>query len=687
VNSLYLVLDAAMMSGTEYLPSGPYVRGNPFTQLPLEHDSKTHLVGREAIVTPLASQMINGTSGIHLIVGESGAGRTSLLQCLSENDTRHIGSIWPSSDPTSRFLNEALVAFTKAFKVPPTPHAAANELTNHLNALQGPLPLIAFDYNTPSSEELQILIKSLLPVLKRMRAMVVFAVTPKQMEGWDISLHQSFDRMHSLTPLNQADIRKLIDYRMHTVSNETIVTNPSELTKLESFSGGNPTVIIRQLNHFLRYVQHPEKESSPDFLSIDVSTFPEISESESPARERFSATPQTIPSPKVSRPIFPSPNPSSSVKYEDEYDAWLQGSIIDSDSAEETKPAQKTYFEPIVDSLMLDDDDSMESGVGWDDEGVHFASRGGIDDFEGDPLYLDIEDEPAQIEPFAAWEKSDNEGLEEYNSLPLHTESVSGLDDSLEINPEIESPSLIEDDLPITYTKINDPIAEPLPPPKRGGLFSVAERSKEMKAQISANLPPNPPTSQIMGIDPLPIPKIIDPNSSKKSSPSFVETFDTTSPGDKISNQLPVDAMSSRPPDITSEGADLWVEAGSESTVSNPYERNPKSDSVPNVLPQDIVRGLNSFRSPRWDPDAPLRPERLKEVSDTDIVVLTAASTRNISPSDDALQARLQVGRSRLSQIFNDLRRHGFLSVRKEGRTRWYRMTAAASRLLTEVEE
>ena len=687
MNYLYLDLDAILMSGTEYLPSGPYVRGNPFTQLPLEHEIKTHLVGRESIVTPLVSQMINGTSGIHLIVGESGSGRTSLLQCLSENDSRHIGSIWPTSDPTSRFLDEALVAFTKVFKVPPTPHAVADELTKHLNGLQGPLPLIAFDYNTPGSEELQILIKSLLPVLKRMRAMVVFAVTPKQMEGWDNSLHQSFDKIHSLNALNQAQIRKLIDKRMGSVSHETIVTNPSELTKLESFSRGNPTVIIRQLSHYLRFLQHPEKESSPEFLSVDVSTFPEISESESPAREMFSATPQTIPSPEVSRPIFPSPNLPSPVKHEDEYDAWLQGSIIETVSSEETKPAQKTYFEPIVDSLMLDDDDSMESGVGWDDEGVHFASRGGIDDFEGDPLYLDIEDEPTQIEPFAAWEKDEIKESEESNSLPVLTDSVSDFGESLEIIPELEQYSSTEEDLPINYPQINDPIVDISPPPKRGGLFSVAERSKEMKARILADLPPNPPTSQIMGIDPLPIPKIINPNSSKKSPPSFVESFDTNSLDDRISHQLPVDDMSSRPPDITSEGADLWVEPGSESTVSNNYERIHKSDSAPNVLPQDIVRGLTSFRSPRWDPDYPLRPERLKEVSDTDIVVLTAAATRNISPSDNALQARLQVGRSRLSQIFNDLRRHGFLSVRKEGRTRWYRMTAAASRLLTEVEE
>lgn len=675
------------MSGTEYLPSGPYVRGNPFTQIPLEHESKTHLVGRESIVTPIASQMINGTSGIHLIVGESGSGRTSLLQCLSENDSRHIGSIWPSSDPVSRFLDEALVAFTKLFKVPPTPHAVANALTNHLNSLQGPLPLIAFDYNTPSSEELRILINSLLPVLKRMRAMVVFAVTPKQMYGWDNSLHESFDRIHSLNALNQSQIRQLIDNRMGTVSHETILTDPIELTKLESFSKGNPTLIIRQLNHYLRYLQHPEKETSPDFLSIDVSTFPQISESESSPREMFSAVPQSIPSPEVSRPIFPSPNPPSPVKHENEYDAWLQGSKIENDSSEEIQPPKKTYFDPIVDSLMLDDDDSMESEVGWDDEGVHFASRGGIDDFEGDPLYLDIEDEPAQLEPFAAWDKSKNVGLEEANSLPIVSESHSGSQDFLEMNNELDSLSFIEEDSSIYHSQINDHIVEPPPTPKRGGLFSVAERSKEMKARISANLPPNPPTSQIMGIDPLPIPKIIDPNSPKKSSPSFVETFDGNPSSDRISNHLPDYTMASRPPDISSEGADLWIEAGSESSTSNTYEPEQKSDSITHVMPQDIVKTLNSFRSPRWDPDSPLRPERLKEVSDMEIVVLTAAATRNVSPSDDALQAKLQVGRSRLSQIFNDLRRHGFLSVRKEGRTRWYRMTAAASRLLTEVEE
>ena len=216
--------------------------------------------------------------------------------------------------------------------------------------------------------------------------------------------------------------------------------------------------------------------------------------------------------------------------------------------------------------------------------------------------------------------------------------------------------------------------------------MGLAQRSKEMTVRIDANLPPNPPTSHQMGITPLPIPEVIDPYAPTDTSPSFVQPLDQNKSVMSSRSIMNIDPMVNRPPDITSEGADLWVESGTHSTV-NPVEIPHSSlPSKPIVSPTDVVRGLNALRSPRWDPDETLRPERLREVTDADVIVLTAAATRDISPSDDALQARLQVGRSRLSQIFNDLRRHGFLSVRKEGRTRWYRMTAAASQLLTEVE-
>ena len=687
MNRLYLDCNGELMSGAEYLPNGPLVKGNPFTLLPIEHEHKVLLVGREDIVTPITSQMINGNPGVHLIVGETGSGRSSILQCLSPSDSRHIGTVWGSSDPTSRFLTEALVGLTKAFSVPPTPQTAADKLRDYLNANQGPLPLIAFDYNVPNSLELRTVIEEILPIMRRMRAMVVFAVSNDQIVGWESSLLDKFDQIHWLEPLNSKQVRDLIDCRMGSVSNETIVTEESDLMKLHSFSNGNPAIIIRQLSRHLSYLISPDKSKTAEFITYEPTSFTQSSVFETPKTPSYSATPQQSPPPIPTRPLF---TPSNSPP-EDEYDAWFSGTTLPNETRIE--PPKSTNFEPVVDSLILDDNDSMESEVGWEDEVIHFASRGGIDDFEGDPLYLESEeDEPVPLDPFAEWDKG--------SEKTLHDEYISEDQSSADLEESID----IIDDVPdIQYTspQTEDSVRSPhfqtntieiQPPPPRGGIMGLAERSKQTKARLDAKMPPNPPTSQIMGIDPLPVPEPVNIRETVEPNLPYVESFVDSELENNPRNKMDRDPMTARPPDLTSEGASLWVEDGIQTSDSphppqiNPV-RAPISPSVPLVSPEEVVRGLNVLRSPRWDPDEPLRPERLRDVSDADVIVLTASATRDISPSDLTLQARLQVGRSRLSQIFNDLRRHGFLSVRKEGRTRWYRMTAAASRLLTEVEE
>ena len=82
---------------------------------------------------------------------------------------------------------------------------------------------------------------------------------------------------------------------------------------------------------------------------------------------------------------------------------------------------------------------------------------------------------------------------------------------------------------------------------------------------------------------------------------------------------------------------------------------------------------------PAWDVDEPLNHARVATVSDAERTVLAAAKAREISPSDPELQAFLEVGRPRLSQIFNGLRKAGLLSVRKQGRTRLFKLSRAAS--------
>ena len=81
---------------------------------------------------------------------------------------------------------------------------------------------------------------------------------------------------------------------------------------------------------------------------------------------------------------------------------------------------------------------------------------------------------------------------------------------------------------------------------------------------------------------------------------------------------------------------------------------------------------------PIWDPPEPLERGYIRKLNQAEKLILSVASIREISPSDPELQARLEVGRPRMSQLFNKLKRNGFLKVRKEGRTRFFKLTEEA---------
>ena len=77
-----------------------------------------------------------------------------------------------------------------------------------------------------------------------------------------------------------------------------------------------------------------------------------------------------------------------------------------------------------------------------------------------------------------------------------------------------------------------------------------------------------------------------------------------------------------------------------------------------------------------------LNEAHLGSMSDAELLVVSIAGQREISPSDTEIQARLEVGRPRLSQIYNALQRSGILSVRKEGRSRLFKLSDAAAEML-----
>ena len=224
---------------------------------------------------------------------------------------------------------------------------------------------------------------------------------------------------------------------------------------------------------------------------------------------------------------------------------------------------------------------------------------------------------------------------------------------------------------------------------RAGGLSGLADRSQ----RVSAALPKGPDKTPITVAENRPqlTPAPIRPPLSPDPEPAFVTEAkpDTSVP--------PTEDQ----PVMAAEGA-LWtVDPSLGSTLPNLDEEakgTPEpvfdiehSPPPPAPEPEPVFEEPEPEPStplppripiplgPSWDSDEPLDRSRAANVSETERVVLAEAREREVSPSDPALQAVLEVGRTRLSQIFNGLRKAGLLSVRKQGRTRLFKLSRAAS--------
>ena len=220
-----------------------------------------------------------------------------------------------------------------------------------------------------------------------------------------------------------------------------------------------------------------------------------------------------------------------------------------------------------------------------------------------------------------------------------------------------------------------------------GGLSGLADRSQ----RVSAALPKGPDKTPITVAENRPqlTPAPIRPPPSLGPEPAFVTEAKPDTSVTPTEDQ----------PVMAAEGA-LWtVDPSLGSTLPNLDEETKgtpepvfdieHSPPPPAPEPEPVFEEPEPAPplppripiplGPSWDSDEPLDRSRAANVSETERVVLAEAREREVSPSDPALQAVLEVGRTRLSQIFNGLRKAGLLSVRKQGRTRLFKLSRAAS--------
>ena len=97
-------------------------------------------------------------------------------------------------------------------------------------------------------------------------------------------------------------------------------------------------------------------------------------------------------------------------------------------------------------------------------------------------------------------------------------------------------------------------------------------------------------------------------------------------------------------------------------------------------LPPHVVSMMMKNNSPRIGQrnEYPLNAVALQQLNASEVFVVSIASNRMYSPSDEEMLEHLKIKRSRLSQISNRLLKFGILSSRMHGRKCMYSLTSAA---------
>ena len=596
----------------------PTLRGNPFDSRPIERNRASEIVGREDILIRWREHMHSQSPRMILLTGERGSGRTSLINAISsQTDDRFVGTFWHSKDPLNCALDELAITFC-GHEMPPSIHQKVERVVETLDTLSGPLPLVALDY--PSHVDLASFLSLILPILHRLRALVVVSVSNSQMASLDETTKDVFDEIVTVQPFSSEQIQSLSDLRIRRMSNERWHINGNLLNAIMSRTGGNARSVIGILRDLvderrglgsegtldsLRGWKPEKKETEPDYGLEDYQL--ETSEGE----------------------IYESKDAASEEIVED----W---------------PAEVEPEQELADNEE-DEDWDVEPDDMWPVEDItqEDPAADEIDDQGLDEIAPDIEIDSENPEKITGWAADEGTLLSmDEGTEPLgrgRNRGFSGLvnrsritNDSMPVGPDYS--------VTIQEPDIGEPKTAPRGPP-------IEERQQPM-----------PPKE--------------DSNSISTETNAFEERHVLHSEGELWT----VDSdLEETLPELPSE-PELEPELEPDETL----EEIEIADTTEEQPQKTVLQTPIAVKGPKWESKDSVDENHLGSMSDAERLVVSVASSREISPSDAEIQARLEVGRPRLSQIYNSLHKSGILAVRKEGRSRLFKLSEGASALLSE---
>ena len=639
----------------------PPLRGNPFDLRPIEANRAEYLVGRDRLLAECREHLISQTPRMLLLVGNPGSGRTSFLNALASTTSRRpfIGQFWPEDDDPVQGIIHELSVYLGGFDIPPSIQQASDKMVEILDKETGTLPLVALDY--PANVDLNHMLSRLAPLLQRLRALIVVAVTPSQLAGLDERVLDIFDDPHHLRNLDEKQIQILSNRRISRAANQKWNIRPSLLTAIHQHTDGNPRRVIRLLRDLIDERHNP----------VDGGVLDRLTTWRAP-------------------PVQSEPEIFEEVEIEPEIQASTEEfEEVEIESEDEISQIDDFELEEEPDDLWDDDDDEEES---WNDE---FETPDEIWTTPEEPEPLEVEEErfhkAEQIpepEPSELYQRADDESgfyfVEEGTEPPELPESRKSkgnfgrlLGRTLQANDRMPTTG---DDTPIQVAEPHKSLV-PRTPVKEMPPESVED--EQSTARID--------TSVESGIE-----------ESVFHDDQSVWMVDSDSKSTLPNNPRVFEPIAPEPEPVIEEIDTEWfVDDGPEEEELEPilepvFEPEPPQVSIPSIpttpplpptpvvtpTPVQVPVQVPVSLGPTWEPDLPFNPIVLQTLTEAERMIVEASSMREVSPSDNELQARLEVGRSRLSQIYNGMRRKGLLSVRKQGRTRYFKLSEAANQHL-----
>ena len=641
-----------MYGGGASLIDLPALRGNPFDNRPIESSRAHDLVGRKEILHRWREHILSGSPRMILLVGESGSGRTSMINTISsQTPKKYIGQFLSEEGDQAKLVLHEILTHFGTFQSISTMNQLSQKLISLFDEDKGPLPIIALDY-PPQIIEINSFLSRICPILSRLRTMVIVSLTESQYLELNEEMRNLFDEPDRLDNFTKIEIQEMVNNRMRLKSKEKWIINPMILNSIHERTGGNPRDIIR----ILKCLVDEKRDLGYQGTLENLMSF------------------QVLKTPVIDEKVYAENN-------------------ISNDNYEPNIPVSEIIDNELENDELIDEEPSDL----WD-----------FDD-EETPLLIDNfseEDDEITDEEKPIWQDNFSEIKNDLIDEETNTIEEDNIPDETELfmSPGTEPPERMPQPSPVTISK------------KFG---SLRKRSQKATYGMEDDISPHVPITYA------------DEEPSQSTLDNYVgrETF-------KIKNKNEIDepivSEARMDQNIQSidyeivdsiEGAEWSVEPSYQSTVPKMTKNpSPSNDSLPNnesfieetmsqepeieeiifeepeiqntvelvesvpIFPKEKDTSMindsptkKSRFSPIWEDDRELDVNRFYSLSDAERMILEVASIREISPSDDELQARLEVGRPRLSQLYNSLQKSGMLSVRKQGRTRLFKLSEAAA--------